>query len=74
MRSIFETFWDCIPKEVSIEGAQDIGEHEGNVTGQWFEKYGGQCGECISGSNSEARDGAIGEDKDRSDRLGVIWI
>ena len=62
MRSIFENFWDCIPREIPVERAQNIGEHEGNLAGQWFGKDGGECGECIGGANIHTWDRAIGED------------
>jgi len=55
-----------------MEGAHDIGEHEGSSAGQWFGKYGGQSGECIGGANSDARDSATGEDKNCSERVDVI--
>jgi len=60
--SVFENIWDSIPGEVPMEGAQDIGEHEGNVTGNGFGEDGGQGGECIVCTDSDAREGAIGED------------
>ena len=50
-----------------MEGAQDIGEHEGNVAGQGFSEDGGQNGECIVGADGDAWDGAIDEDKNGRD-------
>jgi len=40
MRSPSETVREGIRREVPVEGAQDIGEHEGNVMGQGFRKEG----------------------------------
>ena len=71
MRSILESFWDCIPREIPVEGAQNVGEHEGNLAGQWFRKYGGERGECIGGANIHTWDRAISEDQNRSDGVGV---
>ena len=55
-----------------MEGAQDIGEHKGDVVGQGFREHGRQGGECIVGADSEARDGAISEDENSSDGVDVI--
>jgi hypothetical protein len=41
LRSVFETIRDCISGEVPMEGAQDIGEHEGNIMGQGLWEDGG---------------------------------
>ena len=71
VRSIFENFWDCIPGEIPVEGAHDIGEQEGNLAGQWFGKYGGESGECVGGANIHTWDGAISENQNRSDGVGV---
>ena len=54
-----------------MEGSRDIGEHEGDVTGQRFGEDGGESGECIVGIDSDAWDIAIGEDEDSSDGVDV---
>ena len=72
LRSTFESIWNSISGEVPMEGARDIGEHERNVVGQGVGEDGRQSGECIVGADSDPRDGAIGEDKDRSDRVDVV--
>ena len=41
MRSTFETIRKSIRGEVPVEGAQYIGEHEGNVVDQGLRKDGG---------------------------------
>ena len=71
VRSIFENFWDCFRGEIPVEGAQDIGEHEGNLAGQWFGKYGGKSGECMGGASIHTWDGAIGEEQNGGDGVGV---
>jgi len=55
-----------------MERAQDVGEHEGNVVGQSVGEDGGQSGECILGANSDARNSAIGKDKNCSDGLDML--
>ena len=37
-----------------------------------FWEHGGQRGECIVGANNDARDGAIGDDKNRSDGVDML--
>ena len=72
MRSIFQNFRDCVSGEIPVEGAHDIGEHEGNLAGQWIGKYGGERRECIGGASIHTWNGTIGEDQNGSDRVGVI--
>ncbi len=72
MRSIFETIWDSIASKVPMQGTRNIGEHEGGVAGQGFREYCGQSGECIVSANSDARDGAIGEDENGSDGVDML--
>jgi len=48
-----------------MEGTGDIAEQEGNAAGKDVGEDGGQSGECIVGTDSDTRDGAIGEDEDR---------
>ena len=55
-----------------MEESQDIGEHEGDVTGQRFGEDGGESGEWIVGADSDAWDSAIGEDEDSSDGFNVL--
>ena len=72
MWSIFEDIWESIPREVLVEGARDIGEHEGKVVGRGRGEDGGQNGERMVGAGSDAGDSAIGEDKDGSDGANVV--
>jgi hypothetical protein len=70
--SVFENIGESIPGEVPMKRACDIGEHEGNVVGQGFGKDGGESGKCIVRADSDAGDGAIGEDQNGSDRVDVL--
>ena len=72
MWSIFEDIWESIPGEVLVEGARDIGEHEGKVVGRGRGEDGGQNGERMVGAGSDAGDSAIGEDKDGGDGANVV--
>src|SRR5258706_8191654 len=73
LRSAFEIIWEIIPGEAPMLAAQDIGEHEGGVAGQGSGEDSGQGRECIVGADSEARDGAISEDKNSSDGVNVVF-
>ena len=55
-----------------MEGAQDIGEHKGNVLGQGFWEHGGQSGECVVSTDCDARYGTIGKDENGSYRVEVL--
>jgi hypothetical protein len=70
IRSISEFIWDGIPREVPMEGAQDIGEHKGSVAGKRFREERGQSGQCIA--NGDARGGAIGEDENRGNGVDMV--
>ena len=70
--SIFEDIWESIPGEVLVEGVRDIGEHKGKVVSQVRGEDGGESGECMVGTDSDAGDGAIGEDENRSDAVNVV--
>ena len=59
LRSVLQYNWKTVPGEVPMEGARDIGEHEGGVAGQGFGEDGGESGECIVGADRNTRDGAI---------------
>ena len=72
MGSGLENICDSIPCEVLVEWARDIRKHEGNVVDQGRGEDGGQSGECMPGGDSEAGDGAISEDKNGSDGVGVL--
>lgn len=72
VRSFFEGTRDSVRRKVLVEWARDIGENEGNVVGRLLGEDGGQSGECRIGTNSDPWDGAIGEDEDGSDRVGVL--
>ena len=41
MRSVFETFWEIIPREILEKRVRDVGKQEGNVVGQVFREDGG---------------------------------
>ena len=70
--SAFENIRESLPREIPMEGACDIGEYKGNIVGEGFGEDGGQGGECIISTMSDARDGAIGEDENGSDRVDVL--
>ena len=71
-RGAVENLWESISGEVPMEGAQDIGEHEGDVPGQVLGEDGGQSRKCIISTDSDARHGTIGEDEDSSDGVDVV--
>ena len=70
-RGVVEYLWEIINGEVPMEGARDVGEHEGDVAGQGFGEDGGQSRKCIVSTDSDARYGTIGEDENRSDGVNV---
>jgi len=72
LRGVFENVWNRISREVPVEGARNIGEHECSVAGQGFGEDGRQSGECIIGADSDSRDSTIGEDENCSERLDVL--
>ena len=55
-----------------MKRARYIGEHEGNILGQGLREDGGQHGQRVIGANSNARDGAIGEDENGSNRVDML--
>jgi len=55
-----------------MEGTQNVGEHEGNVVGQSVGEDGGQSGERVFGANSDARNSAIGKDKNCCDGVDAL--
>ena len=55
-----------------MEGAQDISEHETNVAGQVVGDDGGESGKCIVGADGPAGNGAIDEDKNFGDVIGML--
>ena len=55
-----------------MKWARYIGEHEGNILGQAFGEDGGQSGQRVIGPDSNARNGAIGEDENSSDRVDML--
>ena len=73
LRGVLENVWNRISGEVPVKGARNIGEHECSVAGQGFGEDGRQSGECIIGADSDPRDGAIGEDKNCTERLDVLF-
>ena len=72
LRSIVENVWESISGEVPMEGAQDIGEHEGDVPSQGLGEDGGQSRKCIISTDGDARHSTIGEDENCSDRVNVV--
>ena len=70
--SVFKHLWDSALWEIHVYRARHIGEYESNVIGRSLREDGGQNGKCMVGAGSEAWDGAIGEDKDGSDGIGVF--
>ena len=50
----------------------EIGEDAGYIFSRDLEGEGGQKAECIVGTNSEARDGAIGEDDNGGNSVDVL--
>ena len=72
MGSGLENVWDSIPREILVERARDIREHEGKVVGQGRWEGGRQSGERIVGGDSEAGDGTICEDENSSDGVDVL--
>jgi len=71
LRSAFQTILLGIPR-VPVKRARDIGGHEGSVVGRGLRGDSGQSGECILGADTDARDSAIGEDKNGSDGVDVL--
>ena len=72
LRSVLENNWETVPGEVPMEGARDIGGHEGGVAGQGFGEDGREIGECIVGADRKVRDGAISDDENSSDGINVV--
>jgi len=72
LRCVFEQTRDRIPTEVPVKRARYIGEYEANIFGQGLGEDGGQSGECIVGADSNARDGAIGEDENGGNGADVL--
>lgn len=56
-----------------MEGAEDISEHETNIAGQGLREDGGQSGECVVGADSDAGNGAIGEDKYCGEGIDMLF-
>jgi len=70
--SLFENVRESISFEIPMETAYEIGEHERNIAGQGFGEDGGQGGECVFGTDSDTRNGAIGKYENRSDGVDVL--
>ena len=68
-RGTFENLRDGVQAEVPRKGGWDIGEYEGDVVGQNCGEDGGQNGERVVQAASTARDGAIGQEKNGSNRV-----
>jgi len=71
LRSGFENVWETIPREVLVERVRNIGKHEGDVVGYGLGKDRGQRGECMVGTDGDARTGAIRKDEHGSDGADV---
>ena len=69
---VFENIWDSVSAEVPMEQARYIGEHEGNILGQGLGEDRGQSGQRVIGADSNARDGAIGEDENGSNKVDML--
>jgi hypothetical protein len=72
LRSVFENIWESIPGEVPMEGLETLVNMKAMLLARGFGEDGGQSGECIVGADSDARDGAIGEDENGSDGVDVL--
>ena len=72
LRSVFKHPRDSALWEIHVYRTRHIGEHEGDAIGWNLGEDGGQNGKCVVVAGSEAWDGAIGEDKDGSDGIGVL--
>jgi len=72
LRSAFENVRESISREIPMERVYDIGEHKGNIAGQGFVEDRRQGRECIVGTNSDARNSAIGKDENGSDGVDVL--
>ena len=72
LRSVLQNNWETVPGEGPMEGARDIGEHEGGVAGQGSGEDGGESRECIVGADRNMRDGAIRDNDDSSDGIDVF--
>jgi len=70
--SSFEDIWDGISREVLIEDRGGIAKDGANVFDWDPEGDGREKGECGVGTNSDARDGTIGENDNGSNRVGVL--
>ena len=66
LRSVFETLWESIHREVSEEWIRSVGKQEGNILGSGPREEGGESGEGIVDTGSDVRDGAIGKDENGS--------
>jgi len=68
----FEDIRGGISSEVLIEDRGDIAKDGANIFDWDLEGDGGEEGECGVGTNSDARDGTIGENDNGSNRFGVL--
>ena len=67
-----ETSRDSIFTNVVPKGPPHIGEHEANVFGQGLGEDGRQDGQCVVYVDMAARNSAIGEDENSSDRVSKV--
>ena len=72
LRSVFEGILDGVRRKVLVERVRDVREKEGNVFGRGLGEDGGQSGKCRVGTNSDPWGGAVGQDENGSDIVGVL--
>ena len=72
MRSISETLWEGIHREVLEERIGGVGKQEGNIFGSGSREESGESGEGILGTDSNARNGPIEKNKNGIDGFNVI--
>ena len=71
-RSVLERLRAHFLGEVPKEGTLSIGEHEGNILDESFGEEGGESGEGVVRTGSDARGRAIGKDENSVDKVDVL--
>ena len=82
MRSVFETLWESIPREIPAlwesipreipeDRIRGVGKQEGNILAPSSRKDGGESGEGIIDTESDAGDSAIGKDENGSGEIDM---
>ena len=72
LRSVLESLRENIFGEITEECIRGVGKQEANVLGWGFREDGGESGEGIVGTDIDARDGAIRNNENSSDRIDVL--